>query len=93
MRLSPPSARANYLTFVEKIELLLDDILMSMGRSRVLRTLLLLCRLLLLLLDEASRGCSGSETGPRSGGAAGRLCPLHFAQPHGAGAQHPQFGG
>jgi hypothetical protein len=80
---------------VEKIELLLDGILMSMGRSLLLRTLLLLCRrlLLLLLLDETSRGRSGSGTGRRSGAVAGRVCPLHFAQPHGAGAQHPQLGG
>jgi hypothetical protein len=81
---------------VEKIELLLDGILMPMGRLGLpIKVLLLLCRLLLLLLDDdVSRGRSGSGAGRRSGGAgAGRACPPHFAQPHGDGAQHPQFGG
>ena len=88
-----PASPSDYLTFVEKIELLLDGILMSMGRSLVLRVLLLLCELL-LLLEGTSRGRSGSRTSPRSGGGGvGRVCPLHFAQPHGDGAQHPQFGG
>jgi hypothetical protein len=84
-----PNCPRGYLTLVEKIELLLDGIRVTMIGRRALLLLLLF----MLLLDD---GCGriGGGVGCGSGWGAGALSrPLHFAHPHRAGAQHPLFDG